>query len=127
MFELPYERVAVDILGTVLRLLIVGRLKLPAGGRGTDRDPGELEGCIDLAPAAAEGPEGPENGLAPLCGGRGTLWFRAICGALRLAAGVPRTRFDSAAELELPRLCGGRGTLRPAGCGNDLALLSCPP
>ena len=126
MFALPYERGAVDILGAVLRLLIVGRLKVPVGGRGTDLDPGEFEGVTppDLAPAAAEG---PENVLAPLCGGRGTLWFKAICGALRLAAGLPRPRFDIVAELELPRLCGGRGTLRPAGCGNDLALLSCPP
>jgi hypothetical protein len=79
MFELPYERGAfalpcergvADILGAVLRLLIVGRLKVPTGGRGTDRDPGELDDGIDLAPVAAEG---PENGLAPLCGGRGTL------------------------------------------------------
>jgi len=123
-FALPYERGVADILGAVLRLLIVGRLELPAGGRGTDRAPGELEGGIDLAPVAAEG---PENGLALLCGGRGTLWFRAICGALRLAAGLPRPRLDIVAELELPRLCGGRGTLRPAGCGSDRALLSCPP
>src|ERR1700680_2859435 len=116
-FALPYERGAVDILGTVLRLLIVGRLKLPAGGRGTDLAPGEFEGVTppDLAPAAAEG---PENGLAPLCGGRGTLWFRAICGALWFGAGLPRPRIGIAAELELPRLCGGRGTLRPGGCGS---------
>lgn len=68
--ELPYERGAVDILGTVLWAVIVGRLKLPSGGRGTDRD-GDAEDVTapDLALAPAEG---PENDLTPLCGGRGT-------------------------------------------------------
>src|SRR5579872_3764882 len=114
------------MLGTVLRLLIVGRLTLPAGGRGTDRTPGEFEGALptDLAPTPVEG----ENDRAPLCGGRGTLRFIAICGELRFAvAGLPILRFDMAVELEFPRLCGGRGTLRPAGCGIDLALLNWPP
>jgi hypothetical protein len=125
-FELPYERGADDILGTVLRAVIVGWLTLPAGGRGTDRD-GDVEDITppDLAPALAEG---PENDLTPLCGGRGTLLFMAICGGLWFAAmGLLTPRFDVAAELELPRLCCGRGTLRPAGCGSDRALAGCPP
>lgn len=59
-------------------------------------------------------------------GGRGTLWFIAICGALRFAAVVGRFAPRLAiAVLELPRLCGGRGTLRPAGCAIDLALFDC--
>jgi hypothetical protein len=119
MLEFPYER-GDDKLGAALRALN------PPGGRGTDRAPGEFEGATapGLAPAPAEG---PENGRAPLCGGRGTLLFIATCGALRFAAGLPPPRFDIPAELELPRLCGGRGTFRPAGCGIDLALFTCPP
>jgi len=51
-----------------------------------------------------------------------------VCGALlRFGAVALLPRFDIAVELELPRLCGGRGTLRPAGCGMDLAPLSCSP
>jgi hypothetical protein len=103
-----------------LRALIVGRLIFPAGGRGTDRDKGELEGAI--APGLA--PAGAENDLTLLCGGRGTFWFIAICGALRFAtAGLLTPRFDIAPGFELPRLCGGRGTDRPAGAGRDLALV----
>jgi hypothetical protein len=107
----------------VLRALIVGLLMLPAGGRGTDRDRGELEGATapGLAPA-----EGAENDRTPLCGGRGTFWFIAICGALRLAtAGLLIPRFDIAPAFELPRLCGGRGTDRPAGAGRDATLFGC--
>jgi hypothetical protein len=122
-FELPYERGPDDIFGTVLWALNVGWLTLPAGGRGTDRDEDITPPDLALAPA-----EGLENGLTPLCGGRGTLWFMAICGALWFAiAGSLKTRFDIAAELELARLCCGRGTLRPAGCGKDRALAGCPP
>jgi len=126
MLELPYERGAVDILGGMLRALIVGRLMLPAGGRGTDRAEGAPKGVVP--PDLAAGPvDGAENDLPLPCGGRGTLRFMAVCGALRFViAGLLIPRFDIAAELEVPRLCGGRGTLCPAGCG-DLALLSCPP
>jgi len=88
MFELPYERGDEDIFGAVLRALIVGRLTLPSGGRGT-------------------------------------LRFMPVCGALRFGAVALLPRFDIA--LELPRLCAGRGTLRPAGCGIDLAPLGCSP
>jgi hypothetical protein len=103
----------------VLRALIAGRPTLPDGGRGTDRDRGELEGAI---PPALAPIEGPDNDLTPLCGGRGTLLFMATCGAFRFAiAGVLTPRLDIAAEL--PRLCGGRGTDRPAGAGRDLVLV----
>jgi len=61
------------------------------------------------------------------CGGRGTLRFMPVCGALRFGAVALLPRFDIAVELELPRLCGGRGTLRPAGCGMDLAPTGCSP
>ena len=108
--EFPYERGAEDVLGTVLRVVMVGwvmvgrlkvgwlklgRLKLPVGGRGTDRDPGEVEGVTptdlvssDLVVAPIEG---PDNDLTPPCGGRGMLWFIAICGALRFTVVGPLT------------------------------------
>jgi len=67
---LPYERGAEDVLGTVLRAVIAGRLKLPCGGRGTDRDMGEVGGVTP--PDLAVPIEGPGNDLTPPCGGRGT-------------------------------------------------------
>ena len=75
-----------------------------------------------------------------LAGGRGTLWFIAICegsfrapliadplgdegrGTLRPKLSLlplPKPRFAGAAAEE-PKLCGGRGTLRPAGPGDDI-------
>lgn len=90
-YGLEDDREGEDIFGTVLRALIVGRLTLPSGGRGT-------------------------------------LRFMPVCGALlRFGAIELAPWFDIAVELELPRLCGGRGTLRPAGCGIDLAPLGCSP
>jgi len=71
----------------VLCAIAVGRLTLPSGGRGTDRDIGEVEGVTppDLAVAPVEG---CDSDRTPVCGGRGTLWFIAICagcdGAFRL-------------------------------------------
>ena len=62
--ELPYECGAVDVFGTVFRALIVGRLALPSGGRGTDREPA---GGLPLRPDVAAGLRLPR-----LCGGRGT-------------------------------------------------------
>jgi hypothetical protein len=126
---LPYERGAEDLLGTVLRAVIAGRLKLPAGGRGTDRDMGEVEGVTppDLVVAPVEG---RDNGLAPPCGGRGMLWFVAIrVGSERAGAEVrPREdpRPDIAAALELPRLCGGRGIKRPADAGEEIPPVGRP-
>ena len=69
--ELPYERGTADVFGTVLWAIIVGRLKLPSGGRGTDRDIGEVEGVTppDRALAPVEGSDG---GFTLPCGGRGT-------------------------------------------------------
>lgn len=70
-FGVEEERGAAEVLGTVLCAVIVGWLKLPLGGRGTDRDMGEAEVVAppDLAvPLAAA----PDNGLSPFCGGRGT-------------------------------------------------------
>ena len=69
---------------------------LPAGGRGTDRVAGEFDG--DTAPERAPAPaEGPENDLALLWGGRGTLRFAAICGALRfMVVGLLTLRLDIA-------------------------------
>jgi hypothetical protein len=129
--EFPYERGADDVLGTVLRAVVVGRLKLPVGGRGTDRGVGEVEGVTrpDLvSPDLVVAPiEGPDNALTPPCGGRGMLWFIAIWGALRLAmVGLLTARFGVGAMLELPRLCGGRGTKRPAGAGEDSAVVCRP-
>ena len=70
-----YEREPDDMLGAELRALMVGLL---VDGRGTDREaenPGKDPGRApfipsDLTPAPAEA---AENGLALLCGGRGTL------------------------------------------------------
>jgi hypothetical protein len=112
------------MFGTVLWAVVVGRLKLPSAGRGTERDIGEVDGVA--APDLAL--EGSDSDRTPFCGGRGTLWFMAICagcdGAFRLdIAGLLAPWFDIAAGLELLKLCGGRGTKRPAGCGIDLALL----
>ena len=121
-YGLALER---DVLGNVFRALIVGRLKLPAGGRGTDRDIGEF------APpglALEEGPglvleEGPANGFTPPCGGRGTLRFMAICGALRFAiAGVLAPRFGVAAAERLPKLCAGRDRFAPPRADVDTPL-----
>lgn len=46
---------------------------LPSGGRGTDRDIGD---AADDPPYLALL---PLEGERSLCGGRGTLWFIAIC------------------------------------------------
>jgi hypothetical protein len=75
---LPYERGAEDVFGTVLWAVMVGRLKLPAGGRGTVRDMAEPEGITppDRGVTPIEGPD------ALPCVGRGMVWFIAICGAL---------------------------------------------
>src|SRR5271167_4153017 len=66
-YGVEYERDVEDVLGSVLRAVMVG--ELPAGGRGTDRDIGEAEAVAapDLALA-----EGDDNEFTPLCGGRGT-------------------------------------------------------
>jgi hypothetical protein len=79
-------------------------------GRGTERE-------LVVEP----GSDGVRE-LNPL-GGRGTLWFIAICEfSPRVPAEVEgRGTFDEAFPIRvdelLPRLCGGRGTKRPAGAG----------
>jgi hypothetical protein len=86
-----------------LRAVIVGRLKLPAGGRGTDRDIGEVEGVTppDLAVAPVEG---CDNDLTPPCGGRGTE-RPAGCGRDLALVGCPSGA----------RLAAGVAVLRAAG------------
>jgi hypothetical protein len=120
--EFPYERGAEDALGTVLWAVIAGRLKLLCGGRGTDRGVAEV-GVVSPPDLAVVLPEPSESDRMPLCGGRGMLWFIAICtgsecdgAALRLdIAGVLPARLAVDTGLELPTLCCGRGTKRPPG------------
>lgn len=109
----------------MLCALVAGRLTLPIGGRGTDRDAGEGEEVTPPNLAA----EGSDIDLTAFWG-RGMFWFIAVCGP-----GLPfrpamvelfTPRVDIAAVLELPRLCGGRGTKRPAGAGRSLPLFGCP-
>src|ERR1039458_4575762 len=58
------------MFGIVLGAVIDGRLTLPCGGRGTDRDIDEEE---DVIPPDRPPVEGAENDRTLLCGGRGTL------------------------------------------------------
>jgi hypothetical protein len=116
-----YDR-AEDMLGTVLRAVIAGRVKLPCGGRGTDRDMGDIEGIALGFPEI----EGCENDLTLPCDGRGMLWLIAICGALRFAIVGPLMAWLNAAPPLVFRLRGGRGIKRPAGCGSDRALVDGP-
>jgi hypothetical protein len=59
------------MLGVMLCAVIVGRLKLPSGGRGTDRDNGEADGM--LPPDRAVGLlNSPAKDLTPPWAGRGT-------------------------------------------------------
>lgn len=104
--ELPYERGVLDIFGAVLRALIVGRLILPSGGRGTLRldicgvlrfSAGLLAPRFDIA---------AELELPRLCGGRGTLRpagcgmdLAPLCCSPRLAAGVAVLRAVGVAVL----------------------------
>ena len=64
-------------------------------GRGTDRDAAEFEGATP-PDRALNPPIDPEYGLAPLCGGRGTLRLVAICGVLRFIVGLLALRFGIA-------------------------------
>jgi hypothetical protein len=65
-YGVEYEREAEDIFGMVLCAVIVGWPELPVGGRGTDRDKGELaDGLPNLALL-------PDESDPALCGGRGT-------------------------------------------------------
>ena len=59
----------------MLCAVMVDRLKLPAGGRGTDRDQGE----VMFPPGLPIGLPGCDSDLTPPCGGRGMLRFMAIC------------------------------------------------
>jgi len=110
--------------------VIVCRLKLPSGGRGTDRDRGDAEDI--LPPDRAIGLlDGSAIDLKPPCGGRGMLRFIAICVVSERAGSevTPRPknpRLDMAAGLLFPRLCGGRGTKRPPGAGMEVALVVRP-
>jgi hypothetical protein len=82
-YGLEYERDD-DMFGTVLWAVVVARLTLPSDGRGTERDIGDFDGVA--APDLVL--EGSASDRTPFCGGRGTLWFIAICagcdGAFRL-------------------------------------------
>jgi hypothetical protein len=74
-YGVEYERGDADVFGTVLCALVAGRLTLPIGGRGTDRDAGEGEEVTPPNLAA----EGSDIDLTPFCG-RGMFWFIAVCG-----------------------------------------------
>lgn len=117
-----YDREPDDMLGAVLRALIVGLL---AGGRGTDREaenPGEDPSRARVVPSGLTPvpAEAPENDLALLCGGRGTL---RAAEADEEASGRPSApRFAIGEEPRLaigeaagPRFAIGEPTLRPAG------------
>jgi hypothetical protein len=110
----------------VLRALVVGRLKLPAGGRGTDRDVGEFIPFVladEFIPPGLALEEGGANGLTPPCGGLGTLRFMAICGALRFAiVELVAPRFGMAAEGRLPMFCAGREAIAPPRADTDVPL-----
>jgi len=97
------------MLGVRLWAVIVGRLKLPCGGRGTDR--GEVEGMLpaDLAPGPLEG---PASDLAPLCGGRGT---KRPAGAGRDATLFGRTSGVRLVGIAVLRTAEASGP-REAGC-----------
>jgi hypothetical protein len=88
----------------VLWLVIVGRVKLPSGGRGTDRDTGDAEGTP--LPDRAIGLLGCENDLPPPCGGRGMSRFIAICVGCERAGSKVGTRPND------PPADSGLGTLR---------------
>lgn len=105
---LPNEREVDDVFGIELCAVMTGRLKLPCGGCGTVRDIGE-----DMAEAPPVMCDGSDDTRPRLCGGRGTLWLDAMSvGSERIGA------------LELPSVAGGRGTKRPAGCGNERAVVN---
>jgi hypothetical protein len=118
---LPYERG--EFSGAMLWAVIEGRVKLPSGGRGTDRDSGEAEGI--LPPDLAIGLLGCDGDRTPPCGGRGMPWFRAICVGRGRAGSEVRPR-PKDPGLEFPRLAGGRGMKRPADGGIDVALAGRP-
>ena len=111
MLWLPYERCPADMLGKVLRADIVGRLTLPCGGRGTDRDMVEPEGDM-LPDLALDGSD-----LMLPTGGRGMLWFIAVSEDSEWVDPEGALWDDSPADE------GGRGTNRPAGWGMDRELL----
>lgn len=100
-----------------------GRVNLPSGGRGTDRDNGEVEDM--LPPDLALGTLGCDSDLTPPCGGRGMSRFMAICVGCGRRASVVKPR-PKDPGLEFPRLAGGRGMKRPADEGAGAALVCRP-
>jgi hypothetical protein len=104
----------------MLWAVIEGRVKLPCGGRGTDRDSGEAEGM--LPPDLAIGLLDCGRDRTPPCGGRGMPRFIAICVGCGRAGSAVRPRPKDPGP-EFARLCGGLGMKRPADAGMDVALV----
>lgn len=109
-----------------MRALVAGRLKLSAGGRGTDREVDEFIPLVladEFIPPGLALEEGGANGLTPPCGGLGTLRLVAICGALRFAiVELLAPRFGIAAG-RLPMLfCAGREAIAPPRADTDVPL-----
>ena len=104
----------------MLCVLWTGRDTLPCGGRGTERP----AGLATLLPneRVALLFAGAEIRLLIKLGGRGTLWFIAVCvgserdGKLRCTEPTPLPR-GAPAVVPRPMICGGRGMERPAEAG----------